>query len=171
MIKITFEYRTVEEATVALAKLGGLLHNSESAAPPIPVMPVTAIPAEAKRRGRPPKNAAAPENASLPKETAKATAPVAAAPETAAPPQVNVGVQATGESQQADRKTGAAAPTLDDLQKGIELVFNQKQVEVCMGLLSRFGAKRVRDLKPEQYAEFAEKVQSTLDGSYDPLRG
>ena len=154
MIKITFEYRTVEEATVALAKLGGLLHNSESAAPPIPVMPVTAIPAEAKRRGRPPKNVAAPENASLPKETAKATAPVAATPETVAP-----------------ATPAATAPTLDDLQKGIEAVFNQKQVEVCMGLLSRFGVKRVRDLKPEQYAEFSEKVQATLDGSYDPLKG
>ena len=165
MIKITLEYRTVEEATVALAKLGGLLHNSESAAPPIPVMPVTAIPAEAKRRGRPPKNVAAPENASLPKETAKATAPVAAAPEIAAPTAPAKPAGITGQP------SAAAAPTLDDLQKGIEAVFNQKQVEVCMGLLSRFGVKRVRDLKQEQYAEFAEKVQATLDGSYDPLKG
>lgn len=91
--------------------------------------------APAPRRGRPPKN---PPQA---QEAPKVAEPAPATTEPS-PTEVNEA----------------------DVQKALEQVFNEKGMNTARDLLSRYGAKRLGELKHEKYGEFAEHAKRVLAG-------
>lgn len=60
----------------------------------------------------------------------------------------------------------APAPTVTqkDVEAALDRLFDDKGIEVTRAVLSRFGVNRGRDLKPEQYAAFVQKVEDVLAG-------
>jgi hypothetical protein len=44
--------------------------------------------------------------------------------------------------------------TTEDVQAALEKLFEAKGMGICLEVLSRYGAKFGRELKPEQYADF-----------------
>lgn len=152
MISLTFEFRTVDEAIVFLGQ--------QTSATPAKVKTAgerTAAPAPAEApvkrgRGRPPKNAAPDAGgptsaAAIP---ASAAAPVAAPP-TAAPVAPE---PAASPAAGAAAVPEAAQPSQADAQAALEAVFEAKGLVVAQGLLKQFGASRLREVKPADYAAF-----------------
>lgn len=92
--------------------------------------------AEQKRRGRPPKEQLKPA-AETP--TAQDPTPAPAEP-------------AKGEVTEAD------------VQKALEEVFNTKGMNTARDLISRYGVKRLAELKREKYAEFVGHAKKVLAG-------
>lgn len=63
--------------------------------------------------------------------------------------------------------TGEAVPpakTQADAQAALEKLFASKGMEICREVMSRFGVQRLKDLKPEQYADFVAHVETVLAG-------
>lgn len=155
-IKITFEYETVEDAIKALATHGGLASLETSPQRLMTVAPEDGAPVVQKRRGRPPRSVAAatgkPAEPKTP-ETQKAVPEIVAAP-AGVPPVV-------------------AAPDLklEDAQAAVERLYAAVNAEACIALLARFGVKRVRDLKKDQYAEFISDAEKAAKGEYNPTAG
>lgn len=60
----------------------------------------------------------------------------------------------------------APAPTVTqkDVESAIDRLFDVKGIEVTRAAFSRFGVARGRELKPEQYAAFVQKVEDVLAG-------
>ena len=58
-----------------------------------------------------------------------------------------------------------ATVTLEDVQKKVQAVFEAKGMHHASGLLSRFGAKRVRDLLPTAYADLVAHADKILAGA------
>lgn len=58
----------------------------------------------------------------------------------------------------------AAAPKQEDAQAAISKLFEGKGLPTCMAVLSRHGVNTIRELKPEQYAQFIEDCKRVLDG-------
>lgn len=58
--------------------------------------------------------------------------------------------------------TGAAVPKIGDAQAAIAKLFETKGLSAAMDCLSRYGAKAVRELKPEHYAPFIADVNAAL---------
>jgi hypothetical protein len=163
-VKITLEYRTIEEATIALGKLGGLLPTKDSPAqvnvnPPVVDLAATTRP----RRGRPPRKNTPPETPQVTRDTTTGVAPASpAAPSVAAP--VESPVSAV-QSRTADAtKTPEAAPSkLEDVQAALERVFNEKGAQAAITLLADFGHKRARDLPVEFYGKFMDEAKKLLE--------
>ena len=53
-------------------------------------------------------------------------------------------------------------------QQAMETLFNKKGIEITRQVLSRFGAQRVRDLTPDQHADFVAKATAVADGREQP---
>ena len=162
MIKITLEFTSVDAAIVALGKLVVAAPKKDSVAPAKPA-PVVSLPTPgpepvvtepkptAKRapradkgvpRGPYKKDVAAPDSADGGAAPAVPATPVAPEP--------------------LGQEPGAAAPTatLADCQKALEKMHDKVGLQPCLDLLARYGVKRVRDLLPKQYAEFAAEAGS-----------
>ena len=124
MISITLEFKTVDEAIVALAKHTQLKAGA-SCTPMSGV--VLANPDKPKRgRGRPKKAAEAPD-------VIEAT-PV---------PELLGSVQ-----------PDVPPATLRDAQVALQSVLDAKGVNPAIDLLSRYGVTRLSDMLPEQYGQF-----------------
>lgn len=158
MISLTFEFRTVDEAIVFLgqqtsatpAKAKAAIDKGAASTPP------ASAEAPVKRgRGRPPKNAA--PDAGGP--TSAAAIPASAAAPVAAPTNADPAgsAQQAGTAAQPLTPSGeapAAQPTQADAQAALEAVFEAKGLVVAQGLLKQFGASRLREVKPADYAAF-----------------
>ena len=161
MVKITLDYRSIEEAVVALAKLGELTPPKISAAP---------LQEAAGNAGTPERSATTAAEPDKPKRTRRTKAEIAAAKIESAAPQE----QRTANILAAD--VGIAPPVvaaastgkLEDAQAAMESMFNAKGIQTAQALLQRFGVKRVRELKPEQFAEFVTDAGRAERGEYDP---
>lgn len=90
------------------------------------------------------------------------TTPVPAAPQTAAP----VEPKPSDKSAHAPESpaAGAAVPSPEDVQKAVERLFTAKDFDVCEQLLSRFGVKRGRDLRPDHRADFIKRADGVIAG-------
>lgn len=62
----------------------------------------------------------------------------------------------------------AAVPTLDDVQKAVEILFAAKEYDITLLVLSRYGVKRGQDILPEQRAEFIAKAKAVAAGTEQP---
>lgn len=58
----------------------------------------------------------------------------------------------------------AEGVTAAEVQAILEQVFEKKGMPAARDILFRYGAQRVRELKPESYADFVSAAQRVLDG-------
>jgi hypothetical protein len=169
MIKVTFEFKTIEEA---IATLGSLMKG----AAPVPNVANPAKPtAETKTRkpradagkargsyknagaagGQPLGEAAvsgeAPEGAA--QIGAGAASVVTPAPESAAPP-----VNADSDAQ-ASTPPPAGAADPKDAEAALDALFTAKGLPAAQQLLTDFGVKRLRDLPAEKRGEFVQRAK------------
>ena len=131
MIRISYQFATPEEAIAFLAKANNITHLSrEIVAPEEVVTP----PAPPKRRAKSTPRPEAPvENA----------APPMPGPNKAAPKEPNAPVQAV------------AAVGADEVRAALREAFNSPGgAKAAADVLKEFGATRISDVKPEQYAAF-----------------
>lgn len=70
------------------------------------------------------------------------------------------GSASSATSGAATKAAGGAPATPEQTQAAMEELFNAKGLETAKLVLSRFGAPRVRDLLPEQRAEFVVKAKA-----------
>lgn len=171
MVKITLEFKSVDEAIVALGKLVGI---KTSAAPQEKVNAAqsSVVPAAAvesgKRKPRADKGqkrepykpreqeAAAPEKDGTVQSdrgtgktgSALTLTPAAGAPDVASPPAA----------------LGAKTPHEIDVQAAVEKLYGEKGYDTTLAALSRYGVKRGKDLLPEHRANFIADVARILAG-------
>jgi hypothetical protein len=163
MIKVTLEFKSVDEAIITLGKLVEM-RNGKPVLGPAPeslTEPLITGAPPATRRSRADKGqkrgsyknvAASDAPQGTTAETAGAAVPAVQNPglvpaPTAATPEVSPGTQAGTGGQ-------SPAPAVEEVQAVLEKLFNAKGANAAIDLLSRFGCKRGRDLLPEQRAEF-----------------
>jgi len=94
---------------------------------------------------------------------------IAPEPEPAAPPKRAARKKAKVASSAAKvtEALNAAVPSatsneppivsVEDVEKALDRLFDAKGIEVTRGVMARFGVKRGRELKPEQYEGFVKK--------------
>ena len=169
MIKVTLEFKGVDEAIVALGKLVGAPVAQKAAAEGIDKAPPTVTAAPTTRRPRADagkkrgsyKNVEAPADAD-PKGHDITPTPAASTPETAAPP-----APAEGDKPQPSGVTPAvaAAPTTEaDAQKALEALFAKKGLAEAQRVLGLFGVAALRFLPADKRGEFITKAQEATNG-------
>lgn len=193
MIKVTFEFLTVDAAIVALGKLSSAAPasvgpdkgfppvkataNSGHALPPVAAEPKQRKPRsdQGQKRG-PHKNAGEGGTNQVPPQAAPAPtpAPNVAAPSTPAagggtrelPPETTapgkVGEKPANQTATTSDRPVAAAPTIEDAQAALAKVFEAHDLKTAQEVLSRSGVTRLRDLLPEQRAEFIKDAEAAV---------
>jgi hypothetical protein len=170
-MKITIEFDPISEPTLARqiasllaptpAEARAALHEAaESAAQDVQQPPSQEAPAQAttRRRGRPPKNA----------EPAAPTAPTEPTPAGTTPPVAASGAApSTGAAGEASPVQAPAAPSQAPSDV-LEMIYNRDGAATAIACLQRFGVSRLRDLKPEQTAEFVGYCQEVIAGVAKP---
>lgn len=53
---------------------------------------------------------------------------------------------------------------VEAVEKALDKLFDAKGIEVARGVMARFGVKRGRELKPEQYSDFVTKCEEVVAG-------
>lgn len=172
MIKVTLEFPSVEAAIASLGKLmvgapvaqkaaasgpatagAPVAEQAPVAAPASPTTPKSRKPRADAGKKRGPHNAdsAGTSTGEAPKGDAAPASPSGSAPETAAPV-----APAEGDKPQPSGVTppAAAAPSEADAQAALEKVFAGKGLQAAQATLAQFGVTRLRDIKPEDRAQF-----------------
>lgn len=156
MIKITLEFKGVDEAIVALGKLVGAPVATAASSPvgaEKPAAPTTRKPrADAGKKRGSYKNVEAPAKESDEKTDSSSGALAASTPETAAAPVVP-------EPSASPAGGAAAAPKEEDAQAALEVVFTGKGLPAAQTLLAKFEVTRLRDLPAEKRAAFIEAAK------------
>lgn len=176
-IKVTFEFATVEEALVALGKIGGIEAASPAAAkerkprddagkPRRPYKArgatdgagATTTPAAAAKPGDGHEGVTESRTESAPASPAAAPAASSTVPSVAGPAAVTPAAQAGS--------TTAPAPTAthEQAQAALVKLFETRGTDLTRDVLSRFGVTRLRDLNEAKLGEFkaaAEKATET----------
>ena len=147
-IKLTFEFPDVPAALTFLSQVDPRQPGED-----VVTMPI------APKRGRPAKVAAPTPTTS--EQGSPAWAATLATSVAATPKVVNQPVQAVVQaSKPVAPATSAPLPppeptaTLDVVRAALREVFNTKGAQTATGILQQFGATRISDVKPEQYAAF-----------------
>jgi hypothetical protein len=182
-MKITIEFDPISEPTLArqiasllaptrqeaLAELQAAaeaaceytVDNTGDYVPPVTPPAVPAGPDLAttvvRRRGRPPKNAEA--------------ATVIAAPSNQ--PVLPVSGPAAASDAATAPTVAVEAPPASTQQPGdvLEMIYNRDGAATAIAVLARFGVARLRDLKPEQTADFVGYCQEVIAGIAKPVEG
>lgn len=129
-IKVTFEFNSIEDAAAFLVSKGVVAAPAATVErTPEPVIP----PAPSRRQAKAPAPA---------KEIVVEKPVVTPPPVTAAPKAPNAPVQAV------------AGVTLDTAREALRDVFNTKGAAVATQILKDFGAARIGEVKPGDYAKF-----------------
>lgn len=179
MIKVTLEFPSVEAAIATLGKImvgtpAAAAHKAPALAgesvtlPAVPTTPRKPRADAGKKRG--PHNAAPaiPPTGDAPKGDAESASPPGAAPQTAAPetapaegdkPQPSGAVPGPAAVAPTDRNRAASVPSEADAQAALEKVFAGKGLQAAQSVLAAFGVSRLRDVKPEDRAEFIKKAE------------
>lgn len=185
MIKVTLEFPSIEAAIATLGKImvaapkAGVVKDKVVAPAPAPVegdkpQPPGVVPAQAAATTRKPRADAGKKRGSYKNAEASAT-PVS--------PGENTGdgqTQVTDASKAADQaanststpsdapkgatppaKTASVPPSEADAQAALEKVFTNKSLAAAQDVLARFGVKRLRDLLPEQRADFIQLAEES----------
>ena len=177
-VKLTLEFKSVDEAIVALGKLVGV---KVSAAPQAmtPVPESTAAAAEPRTRTRRPRadkgqrrepyGPRAPEAkgegsaSDAPKVSEPAAqpvnpSPVASVPQTAVPERTAVMPEPKAQTP------AAATPTLAEVQEALNKLYEAKGHDVSLAVLNRFGVNKAKNLLPDAWADFIGLAEHVLDG-------
>lgn len=164
MVKITFEFPTIDAAIVAMGKL---VAPAKSAAAPAPL----ANAQKAVAQEPAPAAAAQPKKPRKPRADAgKTRGPHGAQPTAPQAPAVTPAAAPASEQGQATQKepvSAAAAPIPkpEDAQAALEKLFNAKGIAVAQEVMGRFGIKRLKELQEGQRAEFIAKCEAVLGGA------
>ncbi len=176
MIKVTFEFATVELAIATLGKImvGAPVARTEGSDPAAgrvvkePAAPTTRKPrADAGKPRGSYKNAGVPADAD-PKGHGSTPTPAAPAPETAASP-----APAEGDKPQPSGVTPAVAAATEadaqkaleaDAQKALEALFAAKGLAEAQRVLGLFGVAALRFLPADKRGEFITKAQEATNG-------
>jgi hypothetical protein len=184
MIKVTLEFPSLEHMILAMGKMAGVpaaqTHKVDTAPVQAAAASGASSPAEpatpaikqrkpradrGQKRGeyapREQNEGVAPEATVLPEQKLAEAMPVAAAPspETATAQPTLI----PAPSNEGAEAASVAVPTLEDVQKKLETLFNNKGVGAAMGLLQEFGVQRVRELPEEKRAAFIKATDEKLD--------
>lgn len=62
-----------------------------------------------------------------------------------------------------------AQPTVEQAREALDKVFTAKGINTARDLLSRYGAKRVAEIKPEYFAKFIDHAEKVLAGHPEAL--
>jgi hypothetical protein len=156
----------IQENTQALNALIAALQNNGARALVLPEerqADDAGIPATEPEIKKPAAEAvSSPSGATPPSQAKKAAAPAPTpAPESA--PESAPGHQTKTESEEAP------AITYEQIREGVLKVQIEKGRDTTLALLARHGVKNGKELKPEQYADFMERVNAILTGEYDPV--
>lgn len=183
MIKVTLEFKGVDEAIVALGKLVGVKVSAAPAQEPKnaadgqyvpPAAPAAAEPRTRKQRA----DKGQQRGAYGPRTNANASSASEAG---AAGEPATVGIKGTDPSKAGDQPavststTAPAAPApiqpaklpgpkIEDVQAALTALYDTKGHDISAMVLSRFGVKRAKDLLPEQWAEFIAKAKAVTAG-------
>ena len=163
-VKLTWEFRNVEEAIVFLGKqIKGAPQALAQSAPavngPAPAVAPTRTRKPRADAGKPRGKYKAGAPAAIPgTDTAPSSEPAAPAPENAAPEKA----PAEGDKPQPSGVVPAPvaadpnAPTLADVQRALEAMYDKCGMNVAQSVASSFTAGRVRDMDPANYGPFIE---------------
>jgi pyruvate dehydrogenase E2 component (dihydrolipoamide acetyltransferase) len=179
-VKITLEFKSVDEAIVALGKLTPEAHAKALAAatqvPAAAAAPATEAPAKTRKpradAGQPrgpykttEQNAVAAGGAptgtqptEAPAQSTPAQAPVA--PAAAAVPATAAQPQASTPAPESAPAAAVVVPTPEQVQAAVEGLYNAKGFDICSEVLGRYGVKRGKDLLPEQRADFIAEAKA-----------
>jgi len=174
-VRVTLEFEKIDEAIVALGKLVGG-QPSKAADSAAPIKPVAGPSATKPRKprndaGKPRGPYTVNAEAVVQPPTGEATAQAGIA---SSAPASGAGVTDAGKT--ADKAVtpmstvpvevpaAASAPKTADAQAAIAKLFDAQGLQGAMFVLSRYGVKAVRELKPEQYAPFIADVEKALAG-------
>lgn len=170
MIKVTFEFPTIDAAIVAMGKMVGAPVKSTSVeasqaaqAPSAPTARARKPRADAGKprgpyKGEPPVQEPAAPAVEERTDKADTLAPVAAAP-TPAPASPAEG----DKPQPSGTPTPAAGvPAAEDAQTVFASLFDKKSIVVAKELLQRYGVGRVRELLPAQRQGFIAECNELL---------
>jgi hypothetical protein len=188
-VKVTIEFDPIDEPIIgrkfmqlfasdsAVEARAALEQAAESAPAEQNTQPAAAEPA--KRRGRPPKNAEAATVIAAPIQTPAGTTQLAAASDAATAP--TVAAEASPPAPESAQAAPApAAPTPAPATAGgptqaptdvLEFIYNRDGAATAIACLQRFGVARLKDLKPEQVAEFVGYCQGVIAGVQNPVVG
>ena len=138
MIRISYQFATPEEAIAFLAKANNITHLSREIVAPEEVVTPPAPPKRRAKAAAPVQDISHNIQVILPPSAAPTPEPIKAAPK--AP---NAPVQAV------------AAVGADEVRAALREVFNSPGgAKAAADVLKEFGATRISDVKPEQYAAF-----------------
>ena len=177
MVKLTLEFKSVDEAIVALGKLAGL---KTSAAPVVPVAkadqgskdgstpaPAAAEPAP-QRKPRADKGqkrgAYAPRQETTGAGTGASTATETASNGSTGTTDVSASTTPAAPLANTVDRAAAAPTTIEDVQAALNDLYTAKGHDVSMQVLSRFGVNRAKNLLPGAYAEFVAKARAVIAG-------
>lgn len=193
MIKVTYEFASVEEAIVALGKLVGTASKRPVVAADVKGAESPSLAVPATRRGRSDKGQArgSYKNPASNQEQGQAgsaqtaesvgnnAGPAVTAPSNAAPlaatltatPAVVPAVPGTQPvaatfltAPSPEGAVAAAALSEKDAQAAISKLFDAKGIKTAMDLLARYGCKVVREMKADKYGAFVADVERILAG-------
>lgn len=149
-------------------------HEEQKPQPVAPSAPAAATSARKQRadKGKPRPEYKRPTQAEAMKHpafvsTADATQPAAPA----APAPVAPEAQPTSPAAAVPITAGPRQPTQEEVMVSAQSLYDTKGLDVSITLLQRFGCKVLRDLKPEQFADYTAKVRDIIVGTYDPVAG
>lgn len=154
MIKVTLEFETVDAAIVSLSK----------------IVDDPVAPAAKPRKGRADagKVRGPYKGPTILEKTAAAGLTIppppdvpAVAPKPVAP---DAGPALAATSPAASAAPAATVLTAADAQQWVAKLFEAKGLSTALDVLSRHGAKAVRELRPEQYGQFVADVKRVLEG-------
>ena len=184
MVKIEITFPSIDAAIVALGKMAVAPAvsrklaaagdtTSAGALPSVPPAPAATASEKKTRKPRADKGKERePYGPREPAMGASATANPPTTPATAEPATTDAGKAAeqaanpqstTADAPKADTQPAATtAPTLEDATKALASVFETHGMSTAQDLLARYGAKRLRDVKPETYAKFIEHAAKVV---------
>ena len=149
-ILITREFDTTSDAIAFLMRPNAAPAPQSDGAPAI-VAPAAAP--ESRGRGRP----AGVTDSKPRKRRNQPEAPaVTPAPETTA---------AAAPGEPAAQSAPGASATIEQAREALTDLFTAKGLATAQEVMSRYGAKRLQDMKPEQFAIFAEHARGVIAGT------
>ena len=162
MVNIVLEYKSVDEAIVALGKLAGAPSVPSKEAAAAPQGAVTDAPAT---RTRKPRSDAGQERGKYKPRQQEAATDLAAAPKSPPATEGVAGAAPSGSPVTEDAQpvpVAAPAATRADAQAALEALVSGVNLDAGIKLLAEFGTQRLRDLPDAELREFVKKAKAAL---------
>jgi hypothetical protein len=120
------------------------------------------IPAEVQEAAAPVRKPRAKKNAEAPAEAVADAAPAAVAPEQEATAEPKEEVIQLHTLETVDAAVSDKSYTVDDVRKALQAYSGREGFPAATELVKSFGATRITELKPEDYAAFIAKTEEKV---------